>query len=598
MMFPTEKRELIFGAAVLCSALFLANCALFGSLNLGFAIGTCLCILCSVLYLRSRGCKPGLYAGALVVLSMVIAASFGRGDDIPVKVILTLMILVCLNLGLCLQAGKNRRDPGTAASLLDGLLTMCLLPFCHMGPAFRGIGGAYRSSSGFSKKGGSVLLGLAIALPLLIILVPLLMNADAAFEGFVDMLPSFSLGEFIVTILFGAGLAIFFYTRTVALKHADAEPTAVKIPKGLSSLTVNTVLVSVCVVYVAYLASQLAYFSGGFSGILPEEYTLAQYARRGFFEMAWLCALNLCIIVGALWVCVKKDPAPLSTRILCLFIGIVTLFLVATASAKMVLYIDSYGLTRLRVLTQVIMIFLGIVTLLVCLWLFIRKLPYMKAVILAAMLIGAAVSWMDVDTLVAGYNTDAYLSGKMEKVDVAYLGRLGDGAVPYLVRLHEEAPDSSVREAACAALLIRDHTTYRDFRGWNYASAAAEELLTPYRELVEAQNTGIIIHEDRSMLVDFYQEDGIVHMVCKIELENPSASTQKFNIVGYSAEDVNTGLLLQPKLIGYNEYNTELFVLEANSRVMVIVDFQGEYAGKLVKTDREIPNTIEIINIE
>ena len=49
MLFPTEKRELIYGAAVLCSALFLANCALFGSLNLGFAIGACLCILCSVL---------------------------------------------------------------------------------------------------------------------------------------------------------------------------------------------------------------------------------------------------------------------------------------------------------------------------------------------------------------------------------------------------------------------------------------------------------------------------------------------------------------------------------------------------------------------
>ena len=56
----------------------------------------------------------------------------------------------------------------------------------------------------------------------------------------------------------------------------------------MASVTLCVALGMISLVYVLYLVSQLAYFSGGFSGILPKGYTMAEYARRGFFEMAWL----------------------------------------------------------------------------------------------------------------------------------------------------------------------------------------------------------------------------------------------------------------------------------------------------------------------
>ena len=58
----------------------------------------------------------------------------------------------------------------------------------------------------------------------------------------------------------------------------------------------NTALGAVCAVYLAYLFSQLAYFVGGFSGILPEGFTRAEYARRGFFEMTCLAGVNLALM--------------------------------------------------------------------------------------------------------------------------------------------------------------------------------------------------------------------------------------------------------------------------------------------------------------
>ena len=479
-MFLTEKKEILYGIGILCGALFLINSFFFGGLNLGFSIGICLCILCSGVYLRSRGNKLRFYPSALLVLAMVIAASFARSDDTPVKLLLLLLILVSLNLSLCLSAKKNSFDSGTAASLLDSFTTMFVTGFGFFSPTFRGMAGAFRRSGRFGKQGGALLLGLVIAIPLLIILIPLLMRSDAAFEGLIDTLPQLSLGEIFITALFGTGSAIIFYSRTVALQNIPVPQTGKRAARGLSSLTVNTVLVAVCLVYCAYLVSQLAYFSGGFSGILPQSYTLAEYARRGFFEMAWLCALNLSVIIGSLWVCAKKDRAPLLTRLLCLFVGVVTLFLVAAASAKMLLYIDSYGLTRLRVLTQAIMVFLGIVTLLVCLWLFIRKLSYMKVVMLTALAIGAVIGWTDVDTLVAQYNTNAYLSGTIASVDVSYLGSLGDGAVPYLVQLAEDAADPQIRTSAREALSSRRYQEIRDFRSWNYARYAAGNYSPDY----------------------------------------------------------------------------------------------------------------------
>ena len=196
--------------------------------------------------------------------------------------------------------------------------------------------------------------------------------------------------------------------------------------------------------------------------------------------MAQLCAINL----GVMWLAcglVRKNPkTPLLTRLLCLFIGIITIFFVATASAKMFLYIEGYGLTRLRVLTEVIMVYLGLVTALVCIWLFTPKMPYMKIAIILALVIGTAVLWVDVDTVVASYNVSAYQSGVLDTVDVYYLHSLSEGAVPYLQQLTVDA-NPTVANTAKEMLAIYDGYE-RDFRDWNWSAAESWKILQTYPE--------------------------------------------------------------------------------------------------------------------
>lgn len=474
--FPTGKQELRFGLLLLLCSLALANSIFFGGLQLGYAIAQTLCILVSCLYLWRCGRKPGFYSGMLLILSLVITAGFARSDDSFVKFVMVCFLFVSVNLGLGLQAGQNRHSPSGFTSLADAPGVFFSLGIGKMANSCRGLEFALRRSGTAGKKTGAVLLGLLVSLPLVVMVVILLISADAAFAGLMEKLPRLDVPQIIITLLLGTGTAFVLYTRATALHHADITHKQVAHRPGIQALTVNTVLVMVCVVYLVYLFSQLAYFAGGLSGILPQGYTMAEYARRGFFEMGWLCAINLGLIALAVGLVQKTDKAPLSTRLFCLFIGLITLFFVVTASAKMAMYIGSYGLTRLRVLTEVIMIFLGLSSATVCIWLFVPKMPYMKVVLLTALIIGAVVLWADVDTVVARYNVQAYQSGALEQIDVSYLSTLSAGAVPYIAELAESG------NQAAQAFMDQDRSVYywnsafHDLRSWNWADWLAGHL--------------------------------------------------------------------------------------------------------------------------
>ena len=474
---PTGIRELILAALMLLTGLLLCNSIVYGGFHLGFALYGCICLMLASGYLLLTGCKLTAYSGTLLALSLIILAGFARSDDGFVKFVLLCFLLISENLGLCLLAGQNRRKPGSARSLLDAPRTLFVMGFGKIPRSIQGISQAFRQGGTAAKKGGAVLIGLAISIPLLAILIPLLISADAAFDSLMQLLPKWNITELIATFIVGFAPALMLYARTVALKHVTpAEPAAKSARKGVNAVTINTVLAAVSVLYMVYLLSQLAYFSGAFMGILPEGFTTAEYARRGFFEMAWLCAINLTVMILAVGLVSKEKERPLSTRLLCLFIGAVTLFLVITAGAKMILYIGSFGLTRLRVLTSVIIFWLGLTTLIICLWLFVSKLQYMKAVLLSALVLGAGVLWADVDTVVARYNVNAYQSGALETVDVYYLKSLGNSAVPYLEIL-SRCDDPDVSKPAQRFLQNWNKEQDLSFRKWNYTTHKADKLL-------------------------------------------------------------------------------------------------------------------------
>ena len=75
---PAGKRELLFAVVCILCSMLLVNVALFGGLNLGFAVAAVLSILCAVGYLLSAGRKPTAYCATILILCLIIAGSFAR----------------------------------------------------------------------------------------------------------------------------------------------------------------------------------------------------------------------------------------------------------------------------------------------------------------------------------------------------------------------------------------------------------------------------------------------------------------------------------------------------------------------------------------
>ena len=475
-------RDLLYGGGVLLLSILMCNFVFYGGFHLAFGIAAAAMIGISWAYLRKSGHRFGGYEKALLILSLVICLGFGRSDDLGLKLLMLLFLFVAVNLALCIGAGQNRRSPDGAMSLLDAPRAFYRLGFGNLGQSAAGLSSGIRQGGQTTRRIGAVGTGLLISVPILGIMIGLLMNADAAFEGLMDLLPEFELEEYLHSALWGILLAVVLYTRGVSLAKAARPAAARREGKGANALTVNTVLIMVCLVYVVYLLSQLAYFSGGLSGILPEEYTLAEYARRGFFEMAWLCCINLSILCGTIWL-IRQEKLPRLTKIAGTFLGAITIFLVLTASAKMFLYIGSYGLTRQRVLTQVIMLWLALTTVLVTLRLYKPDFGYMKAVVLTAMVLGTLVFWVDVNTVVASYNVRSYQSGKLETVDVGYLNTLGPASTPWLIELAEDENPEIAQNARDILKIRGTRQSYMedvDFRGWNYSFGDSQNKIEEF----------------------------------------------------------------------------------------------------------------------
>ena len=119
LFLPAEKKELRLCGAAAIIFVFLVDFLLFGGFYLGFAIAAGLSVIAATIYLLRSGCRLTFYSGALLVLSLVIAASFARSNDAFIKLVMFGFLLLSAGLGLTLLAGQNRWSPAGILSLLD-----------------------------------------------------------------------------------------------------------------------------------------------------------------------------------------------------------------------------------------------------------------------------------------------------------------------------------------------------------------------------------------------------------------------------------------------------------------------------------------------
>ena len=452
----SDRRDLALAIVLGLLAVLGVNASLFGGFQLGYAVTCAAIALVGGIYLTRSG-RVTAYGAFCLAALLACAGVFVWHTDRFTRFCLGGGIVFFSMLTLTEYTGIRRWDSGGIGCVADVCALWLARPLSHLGAAVGAIFRREQDGQVQKRRCGGVLLGLLCAVPVLAVLVPLLIGADAAFEGLMQLTVLEHLGEWLGSLVLGLGVFCLVYARLFGLRHRLDAPAATpsRSRQGLEPAPICTFLGAISLVYIVYLAAQFAYFTNAFSGILPADYTAAQYARRGFFEMCILCAINLGLVGGCLGLSRKAaGKVPLMTRLFCLFILLFSLGLVATSAAKMALYIQSFGLTRLRVLTNVCMTMMAVVIVAVAVRLFRPRFPYMRLCVVGVALIGLCAAYADVDTVVARYNVTAYQQKRLETVDIAMLENLSDGAVPYLAML-TRSPDAGVADRANWALYQR-----------------------------------------------------------------------------------------------------------------------------------------------
>lgn len=288
------------------------------------------------------------------------------------------------------------------------------------------------------KHLAAILRGLLFSIPILFIFVFLFTSADAQYElMIVDLIDL----EF--ETIFAHTFLIAFFTwlsltilATFVLPGVHEEPSQdLPVSTNRWALEVLIVLSSVVLVFLSYVYFQLGYLFGGLDHVLQTEHlTVAEFARKGFFESTIAAGFALLILL-AFDEHLNRDAKTHRTAFTGLSIGLIILVAVVIASAmqRMAVYRDTFGLTEDRFYVTGILIWLiG-----ACLWFAITLLrTKSRGFVIGAILWGylcfATVIFVNPHAYIATTNLNRLRNGL--DFDADYAATLSADATPSILR--------------------------------------------------------------------------------------------------------------------------------------------------------------------
>ena len=331
----------------------------------------------------------------------------------------------------------------------------------------------------------NIFIGLIISAPLLVIVIALLVAADTVFQNIVanmlKPLESISSIPFaqrvgvigiIATLLFG-------YLAVVLKAQVERISESVERDRGAWNATiVATVLVMVNAVYILFCVIQFTYLFGGEENIrsIPD-YTYAEYARHGFFELIIVTIINLSILLIGLHFTENDGKLDRLVHGLRCLLVLCTAIMLYSAHLRLNLYEEAYGYTYARIFAHTFIGLLCILFMLTLYKLWRKELPLVKAFAIAALLTYTVLNYVNVDAIIARKNIDRYL--KTDKIDLAYLQELSYDAIPELTRLRV-AGDENMTAKNLSAFLRDKGAELRSESPWqsyNLSKARARRIL-------------------------------------------------------------------------------------------------------------------------
>ena len=420
-------------------------------------------------------------AGRWLLLPLLLfSVAFAWRDSPALKMLNVLALLVVLSLavlraqgGRILLAGIMEYIMGSLIAGLNAAVGLLALLLGEM--QWKEV-----LNNRVSGRALSVLRGLLLAVPVLVVFGGLFVAADAVFEGMARRV----LHVNFATLFSHAFLTVFFawivagFLRGLLIGKERELATCWR-PRlfSLGIIETGIVLGLLDLLFLLFVLVQLRYLFGGAAlvGVTPG-LTYSAYARRGFFELVAAVALVLPLLLLAHWLLRKENPV--HERVFGGLAGVEILLLfvvMASALQRLRLYQNEYGLTEQRIYPTAFLGWLAVVFVWFALTVLRgRRERFAFGAMVAGYLLLAVLHFLSPEALVVRVNAARAAAGR--SFDVRYALSLSADAVPELI---SALPNLNPQDRCTVAdhLLRRWSSPDGSWRTWSLARARAQQAV-------------------------------------------------------------------------------------------------------------------------
>jgi hypothetical protein len=255
-------------------------------------------------------------------------------------------------------------------AVLGVLRAVFVKPFTAIGAYFLAFAGLFRTKERTSAKHGW--LGLAVGLPLMVVVLALLASADAGMQKLLGgLFEQVSIWEWFwrVVVVLVSSMLIYslFYNLTWGKPDADLLPVRQNWKLAGPGVVIGLLLFA----YALFTYVQFTYL---FGKTLPVAFTYSQYAREGFDQFLVVTLINFTV----LGVSLVKSEQGRAIKVLQALLIAASLIVLASAAWRMLLYVGAYGLTIRRVLPLWLMLYFAFLAVVGVVRVYRERTPFLR----------------------------------------------------------------------------------------------------------------------------------------------------------------------------------------------------------------------------
>jgi len=272
---------------------------------------------------------------------------------------------------------------------------------------------------------------------------------------------------------------IWSYRDAFTVSASTGLKTTIKTPL-IPPASAITILALVNAVYLLYAGVQFAYLFGAWGGILPDGLTPAEYARSGFFELAFISSINIILLLCSIRLTRREGKTGLVIRCLSTCLLVLSSIQLISAMLRMHLYIQAFGFTRLRYFVTAFMILMAVYFVFLLLREFVSGFPLLRCMLFAGAAALVILNYSVPDAQIAQYNISHYETGDLKSLDTEYIIN-SLSADAYIVLLEDENElvqfDSGMKQMYVGMRQQLD-PTYPEYNGrsWKFYNLSEERF--------------------------------------------------------------------------------------------------------------------------